>query len=63
MKQYHTIKQVAEALNVSDKTVRRMVKRGTLRAYKVGPQIRIDGDDLAAYMDRAILQPKRKGKK
>lgn len=42
-----TLRQAATWLQLSELTVRRMVSRGDLRAYKVGPRaIRIDLADL-----------------
>ena len=42
-----TIPQAAELLAVSPDTIRRMIARGELRAYRYGPRvIRIDPEDL-----------------
>lgn len=44
-----TIAQAAEALATSTSTIRRMISRGELRAYRYGPRlIRIDPADLQA---------------
>lgn len=44
-----TLKQAAAWLNTSETTVRRMIARGELRAYRFGPRlIRVDPADLAA---------------
>lgn len=52
-----TIRQAAAALNVSIKTVRRLIAGGHLSAYRVGfgprAQFRIDPEDLAAMIERA----------
>ena len=45
-----TIKEVASLLQVSDKTVRRLIEREELPAMKLGAQWRIDPRDL----DRAL---------
>jgi excisionase family DNA binding protein len=45
----HSIPAVAQRLNVSEKSVRRFIERGLLRAYKIGGQIRISEEDLLAY--------------
>lgn len=50
-----TIAQVAERLQVDDKTVRRLIKRGELKAYRLGRQLRISDDDLLAYLDKNRL--------
>lgn len=48
-----TITDAAETLNTSPSTVRRLIARGDLRAYRYGPRlIRIDPADL-----RALRQP------
>lgn len=47
-----TIPDVAKVLNCSTDTVRRMITRGELRAYRYGPRlIRIDPADLAALRE------------
>lgn len=44
-----TIGQVKDYLNVSDKTVRRMIADGRLKAYRVGSRtIRVDRDSVLA---------------
>jgi excisionase family DNA binding protein len=43
-------KQAAEARQVSTKTIRRMIQRGELKAYKFGKQIRIYSRDLDKVM-------------
>lgn len=47
-----TLKQTAEQLSVSIRTVRRWVKAGELPAIKLGSQWRIDPDDLALFLFR-----------
>ena len=48
-----TIREVADAMKVSDKTVRRLIKRGHLIAYKVGDrgQLRVKDLDIEAYLE------------
>jgi excisionase family DNA binding protein len=41
---------VARRLGVSDRSIRRYIKRGLLRAYKIGGQIRIAEEDLMAFL-------------
>ena len=44
-----TIKQAAEYHGVSDKTIRRMIAGGRLKAYRLGARmIRVDRDSLLA---------------
>jgi excisionase family DNA binding protein len=55
-----TVSAAAAHLNVTPRTVRRWIKQGRLRAYRVGPRcIRIDRDDLAA-LAHPIGEPIRK---
>lgn len=42
----YTIPEAASLLQVSEKTVRRMISDRRLRAYKIGAHIRIDPADL-----------------
>lgn len=55
MKQYQqkvellSVEQVADMLNVSGKTVRRMIARCELHHHRVGRTMRISTEDLRAY--------------
>jgi len=41
------VRQAAERINVSPKTIRKWIRNGTLRAYRVGPSmIRLDTADI-----------------
>jgi len=44
-----TIPQVRERLNVSERTVRRLIASGKLRAAQIGSGWRVDEGDLEAY--------------
>lgn len=46
------ISRVAEILDLSTKTVRRLIGRQQLVAIQVGKQWRVDPRDLAAYLAR-----------
>jgi excisionase family DNA binding protein len=48
-----TIQEVADALKVSESTVRRLIRRGLLVAYKVGDrgQLRMKVDELDEYVE------------
>lgn len=54
LEKYLTRQDAAELLNVSTDTVRRLIARGELKAYKVGRAIRIDPADL-----RRVCKPIR----
>ena len=45
-----TVKQVADYLSVSSRTVRRLIADEALRCVQVGRQKRFDPKDLAAYL-------------
>ena len=47
-----TIRQVAKYLHVVQLTVYRMIKRGDLKAIKVGRVWRVRWEDLQAYLNR-----------
>lgn len=46
LEQYLTQQEAAQLWQVSTDTVRRMISRGELKAYKVGRAVRIDPADL-----------------
>jgi excisionase family DNA binding protein len=45
-----TIDEVAEVLNVSPRTVRRLIDEGALPVHRLGRLVRISDDDLAAFL-------------
>jgi excisionase family DNA binding protein len=50
---FFTLAQVAEFLQVSVKTVRRLVAAGALRTHRFGRQHRVDEDDLLAFASKS----------
>ena len=50
-----TYKQVGEIIGMTDRTVFELVKRGGLRAVRIGRSVRVDPADLRAYIDRAKI--------
>lgn len=48
-----TVPEVADAMKVSAKTVRRLIKRGDLPAYRVGErgQLRVEERELERYVE------------
>ena len=42
----HTVKEAANILNVSEKTVRRLIEKRLLRAIKIGGLVRVTPLDL-----------------
>lgn len=49
----YTTEEIADLLRVSKLTVYDLIKKGDLRAYRVGRQMRIDAEDLEAYKDKS----------
>ena len=49
----YTTEEIADLLKVSKLTVYDLIKKGDLRAYRVGRQMRIDAEDLEAYKERS----------
>lgn len=47
-----SIRAVAEFLGVSERTVRRLIAGGELKAHRIGGSLRISEADLRAYLDR-----------
>jgi excisionase family DNA binding protein len=45
------IPTIADRLGVCDKTVRRLIARGELRAYRIGRQIRISDQDYFRFLE------------
>lgn len=48
----YTTEEIAQLLKVSKLTVYDLIKKGEIRAYRVGRQMRIDATDLTAYKER-----------
>jgi excisionase family DNA binding protein len=51
-----TYRQVADSLQVSERTVWSLVQSGQLRAVRIGRSVRIAVDELRAYLDRQTAQ-------
>lgn len=47
-----SVPAVAERLDVSEKTVRRMIAAGELPAHHVGRLVRVSADDLLVFLAR-----------
>ena len=47
---FHTIREIAELLQVSQKTVRRWIDQGDLVAHRFGRQLRISRADFEAFV-------------
>jgi putative molybdopterin biosynthesis protein len=49
----YTTEEIADLLKVSKLTVYDLIKKGDLRAYRVGRQMRVDSEDLEAYKEKS----------
>ena len=47
-----TVAAAADVLNVSVKTVRRLIDRGDLRPLRIGRALRVSAEDLTLYLHR-----------
>ncbi|SET38440.1 DNA binding domain-containing protein, excisionase family [Natronincola peptidivorans] len=47
-----TTKQLAEFLQISDQTVKRAIKSGKLKAFKVGKDWRIEKEAVIEWIDK-----------
>ena len=52
-----TVTSAARLTGVSEKTIRRRIKDGTLPAYRIGRSIRIADDDLLRLYERVDMTP------
>jgi excisionase family DNA binding protein len=50
-KQFYSIRETAEFLGVSDRTVKREIKAGRLAIRKVGRRTILDRDDLERFLE------------
>ena len=48
-----TLEEVAQILRVSIPTVRKLIREGRLKSFRVGAQVRIRRDELEKYMSSA----------
>ena len=47
-----SVEDVAKRLDVSIKTVRRLISKGEIEVYRIGRQLRVSEGDLAHYLVR-----------
>jgi excisionase family DNA binding protein len=56
MPRLFSIETVATHLDVSEKTIRRRIETGELRAHRVGRLLRVSELDLAAYIAKSRVK-------
>ena len=50
----YTTEEARDFLKISESTIKRLLKRGTLKAYKVGGQYRIWGSEILTLVSPAV---------
>lgn len=50
-KEYYTVEQISNMLDIHPKTIQRYIREGRLRASKVGKSWRINGHDLSIFIE------------
>lgn len=48
---YYTVEQISEMLNIHPKTIQRYIREGKLRAAKIGKSWRVTGHDLSVFAE------------
>lgn len=54
-KPFFSVSEIAQALGVSEKTVRRRIDLGEIAVHRIGRQLRISQDDYQAYVAKRRL--------
>jgi excisionase family DNA binding protein len=57
-----TIKQIAEYLNVTERTIYNLLQRGELPGFKVGMAWRFRKEDIDKWIQRNMMKQNRKAK-
>lgn len=55
-KDYHTVEQISEMLNIHPKTIQRYIREGKLRAIKVGKSWRVSRHDLRVFLESSDVR-------
>jgi excisionase family DNA binding protein len=48
---YHTVKEIADMLQLTERGVQKWIREGKLAGYKLGREFRIEENDLKAFME------------
>lgn len=51
-KDYYTVDQISNMLNIHPKTIQRYIREGKLRASKIGKGWRVTGHDLSTFIEK-----------
>ena len=57
VKDYYSVEQISDMLNIHPKTIQRYIREGKLRATKIGKSWRITGHDLSTFTEGDSDQP------
>jgi excisionase family DNA binding protein len=50
-KDYYTVEQISDMLDIHPKTIQRYIREGRLRATKIGKSWRVTGHDLSTFVE------------
>lgn len=53
------IEEVIARLEVSDSTIRRLVKDGKLRAYRIGRRLKFKPEDIDQFVESQVITPRK----
>lgn len=59
----YKIEEAAEALSLSERTVRRMIARGELRVHRFGRAVRIPAAEVQAHQHARVVREEASGPK
>lgn len=51
------IEEVMQRLGVSDSTIRRLVRDGKLRAYRIGRRLKFKQEDVDRFVEGQVVEP------
>ena len=55
-KEFYLVEELAQKLRVSNMTIYRYIKRGKIKAYKIGKEFRIDEQEFNKFLDKVKTQ-------
>jgi len=58
----YTVREIASALRLSERTVHRLIKSGVLRAVRISRCVRVPAESLQQFVERAAQAESREAK-
>ncbi|MBI4086444.1 helix-turn-helix domain-containing protein [Candidatus Kaiserbacteria bacterium] len=55
-KEFYTAQELADKLSLNVMTIYRYIDRGTLKAYKIGKEFRIEKDEFEKFLNKAKIK-------